>query len=138
MKSLLIATLIAAALPAFAIDISIKNAWAKPTAPGQPVSGAYFDITAASDAKLIKVDSAAAGNVQVHEMKMDHGMMSMRPVDTLPLPKGKTVSLKPGGYHVMLMDLKQPLKAGDKLPMTLTIESAGKTQQVKVEADIHN
>ena len=138
MKSLLIATLFTVALPALAADISIQHAWARPTAPGQPVSGAYFDITASSDAKLVKVDSPAASDVQVHEMKMDHGMMSMRPVDALPLPKGKTVSLKPGGYHVMLMDLKQPLKAGNKLPLTLTIESGGKTQQVKVEAEIHN
>jgi copper(I)-binding protein len=137
MKSLLITTLCALALPVLAVDVTVANAWARATVPGQPVSGAYFDITAKADAKLTKV--VAGGNVgsaEVHEMKMDKGMMSMRPIAALPLPAGKTVTLQPNGYHVMLMDLKGPLKAGDKVPLVLTVEAGGKAQQVKVDATV--
>jgi copper(I)-binding protein len=136
MKQALFAALFSLALPAIAADVIVQHAWARATVPGQAVSGAYFDITAAHDAKLLKVDSKAAGMVEVHEMKMDQGVMKMRPITELALPAGKVVNLKPNGYHVMLMDLKDQLKAGEKLPLTLTISSGGKTQQIDVQADV--
>jgi hypothetical protein len=118
------------------LPITVTHAWAKATAPGSPVSGAYFDITATQAAKLVKVDSPAAGMVEFHEMKLEGGVMKMRPVDGLTLMPGQTITLKPVGFHVMLMDLKQPLKAGEKLPLVLTIEASGKRSELNVDADI--
>lgn len=138
MKTTLLACLFALALPVCACDtdIVVKHAWARATVPGQPVSGAYFEISAAKPAKLLRVDSPAAGMVEVHEMKLDGGVMKMRALDALPLPAGQTVTLKPGGTHVMLMQLKQPLKVGSKLALTLHVEQAGKTATIQTEAEV--
>ena len=75
--------------------------------------------------RLLSAASSAAGIVEIHEMKMDGGMMQMREVKDVELKPGATVELKPGGYHVMLMDLKQPLKQGDTVPVMLRFEKAG-------------
>jgi copper(I)-binding protein len=92
-------------------------------------------LQSAQDAKLISAKSAVAGVVEVHEMAMDAGVMKMRAVDGLALPMGKAVDLKPGGYHVMLMDLKSQLKDGDAVPLTLTFETKdGKRQTMEVKA----
>jgi hypothetical protein len=126
----------AAALPAVA-QVVVTDAWVRGTVAGQKATGAFMQLKSATDASLVGAASPVAGIVEVHEMKMEGGMMKMNAVDRLPLPAGKTVELKPGGYHVMLMDLKQPLKEGETVPVTLTFEDkAGKKQTVEVKAPV--
>ena len=124
-----------AAQAAWAANVSVTNAWARATMPGQQVSGAYMQIQADADARLVSVSSPAVPRVEVHEMKMDGGVMRMREVKSIDLPKGKTVSLEPGGFHIMLMNLKKPIAAGDVIPLTLVVESGGKQQTVEVKAE---
>ena len=119
---------------AWAANISVTDAWARATMPGQPVSGAYMQIQADADARLLSVSSSVVPRVEVHEMNMDGGVMRMREVKAIELPKGKTVSLEPGGFHIMLMNLKKPIAAGDVIPLTLVVESGGKQQKVEVKA----
>lgn len=137
MKTALAAALFActAALPAWAANVSVTDAWARATMPGQKVSGAYMQITSDADARLVGASSPAVPRVEVHEMKMDGDVMRMREVKAIELPKGKAVSLEPGGYHIMLMNLKKPIAAGDSIPLRLTIESGGKKQTVEVKAE---
>lgn len=114
------------ALNAAARDaVEVDNAWARATVKGQMATGAYMTLTAAQGAKLLAVSSPAAGVAQVHEMKMQAGVMTMNEVKGgLDLPAGQAVTLKPGGYHVMLMDLKVPLSVGSSLPLTLVFTDA--------------
>jgi periplasmic copper chaperone A len=127
--SLLLSTFVAAA------QTTVKDAWVRSTVPQQMATGLYAQITSAKGGKLVAVSSPVAGVVEVHEMTMDGNVMKMRAVPALALPAGKTVELKPGGYHVMLMDLKQTLKPGDSVPVTLVIESADKTREaVEIKA----
>ena len=137
MKTSLIAALIASAisLPSWAANISVTDAWARTTMPGQPVSGAYLQIQSDADARLIGVSSSVVPRVELHEMKMDGDVMRMREVKSIDLPKGKTVTLEPGGYHIMLMNLPKPIAAGDMIPLTLVVESGGKQQTVEVRAE---
>ena len=125
----------AASLPAWAANISVTDAWARATMPGQPVSGAYMQIQSDADARLVGVSSPAVPRVEVHEMKMDGDVMHMREVKAIDLPKGKTVSLEPGGFHIMLMNLPKPIATGDIIPLILTVESGGKRQTVEVKAE---
>lgn len=125
----------AASLPVSAANISVTDAWARATMPGQKVSGAYMQILSDADARLISASSPAVPRVEVHEMKMDGDVMRMREVKAIELPKGKTVSLEPGGFHIMLMNLAKPIAAGDVIPLVLTVESGGKLQTVEVKAE---
>ena len=112
-------------------DLIISQAWSRATPGGAKVGGGYLTIENKGTApdRLIGGSSDAAGKVEVHEMATNNGVMTMRPVDKgLTIDPGKTVKLAPGGYHLMLMDLKAPLKQGDKLPITLEFEKAGKVQ----------
>lgn len=120
---------------ALAANISVTDAWARATMPGQKVSAAYLQIQSDADARLVSASSPAVPRVEVHEMKMDGDVMRMREVKAIDLPKGKTVTLKPGGYHIMLMNLKQPITAGEMIPLALVIESGGKRQTVEVKAE---
>ena len=120
---------------AWAANISVTNVWARATMPGQKVSGAYMQIQSDADARLIGASSPAVPRVEVHEMKMDGDIMRMREVQSVDLPKGKTVSLEPGGFHIMLMNLPKPIAAGDVIPLTLVVESGGKRQNVEVKAE---
>ena len=120
---------------AWAANISVSDAWARATMPGQKVSGAYMQIQSDVDARLISASSPAVPRVEVHEMKMDGDVMRMREVQAIDLPKGKTVSLEPGGYHIMLMNLSKPIAAGEVIPLTLVVESGGKRQTVEVRAE---
>ena len=133
----LAATLMAAAaLPAWA-QTTVKEPWVRGTVPQQKASGAFMQITSGQGGKLLSVSSPVAGVVEVHEMKMDGGVMKMGAVPFLELPAGKAVELKPGGYHVMLMDLKQQLKAGDTVPLTLVVEGKdGKKETLQVQAPV--
>lgn len=121
--------------PAWAANISVTDAWARATMPGQKVSGAYMQIQSDADARLISASSTAVPRVEVHEMKMDGDVMRMREVQSIELPKGKTVSLEPGGFHIMLMNLPKPIAAGEVIPLTLVVESGGKQQTVEVKAE---
>ena len=110
-------------------DLVISQAWSRATPNGAKVGTGYFTIenrgTAAD--KLVGVTGDVSPKIEVHEMSMSGGVMKMRPVDGgLTIDPGKTVKLAPSGYHLMIMDLKSPLKQGDKLPLTLQFEKAGK------------
>lgn len=118
-------------------DVTVKEPWVRATVTQQKATGAFMTLTSSTDARLISATSPAAGVVEVHEMAMDGDVMRMRAVPQLELPAGKAVDLKPGGYHVMLMALKQPLKAGDTVPLTLVVEGkGGQRQTVEVKAPV--
>jgi copper(I)-binding protein len=107
----------------WAQSADVKDAWARATVQGQKASGAFLKITSKDSAKLVGASSPVAGVTEVHEMKMDGGVMTMRAVQGgLDLPAGKTVELKPGGYHIMLMDLKLPLQKDTTIPLTLVFK----------------
>lgn len=120
LASLLLATSSLGLAQAQAVDI--KEPWARATVAGQKASGAFMQLTAPSQSKLVGVKSPVAGVTEIHEMKMEGNTMKMSALPFLALPAGKTVELRPGGYHVMLMDLKEPLKADSKVALTLTFE----------------
>ncbi len=117
-------------------DLVITQPWSRATPGGAKVAGGYLNIEnkgAAAD-RLVGGSADVAGKFEIHEMAVKDGVMTMRPLDKgLVIAPGKTVKLAPGGYHVMLMDLKAPLKQGDKVPVTLEFEKAGK---VKVSFDV--
>lgn len=137
MKALVAAAFLASAasLPAWAANVSVTDAWARATMPGQKVSAAYMQIRADAPARLLSATSPVVPRVEVHEMKMDGGVMRMRQLQAIELPAGKTVSLEPGGLHIMLMNLPKPIAAGDVIPLTLVIESGGAQQTVEVKAE---
>lgn len=115
--------------------LKVLDPWAKATVPGQKVGGVYMELVARENLRLIGVKSKAAETAEVHQMKMENGMMRMRAVPFLELPAGKPVKLQPGGYHVMLFDLRQSLVAGQRLKLELTVEDASKHQhRVSVNA----
>lgn len=126
----------AAAQDVKAGDLVISQAWSRATPGGAKVAGGYFNIAnkgAVAD-RLVGGSADVAGKFEIHEMAMNNGIMTMRPLDKgLVIEPGKTVKLAPGGYHLMLMDLKGALKQGDKVPVTLEFEKAGK---VKVSFDV--
>jgi copper(I)-binding protein len=110
-------------------DLVIAQAWSRATPSGAKVAGGYLTIEnkGATPDRLTGGSSDVAGRFEIHEMAMNNGVMTMRPLDKgLVIEPGKTVKLAPGGYHLMLMDLKSPLKQGDKVPLTLEFEKAGK------------
>ena len=127
------ALLLAAASGAFA-QVKVEQPWARPTVEGQMAGGAFLKIQNVGGAdRLLSASSSAAGMVQLHTMSMEGDVMKMREVEAIDLPAGKTVELKPGGLHLMLMGLKSPLKEGSKVPLTLKFEKAG---EVKVEVPV--
>ena len=121
----------AAQAPAAAAPVTVEGAWVRPTVPGQKGTGAFMRITAKEGMKLVGAASPAAGVTEVHEMKMEGNVMRMRAITALDLPAGQTVELKPGGYHIMLIDLTKPLTAGTTFDVTLTLGS-GATQTATV------
>ncbi|HCY62230.1 MAG TPA: hypothetical protein DHV59_05250 [Oxalobacteraceae bacterium] len=110
----------------------ITDAWVRATVPGQPVGGAYMKIDSTTPATLVHVETAVAKEVQVHAMHMDNGVMKMREHGQLAIPAGKTVELAPGGLHLMLLGLKQPLKAGDTISLKMTFIDANKAKTTSV------
>jgi len=110
-------------------DLVINQAWSRATPKGAKTGGGYLTIEnkGSMPDRLIGGSSDVAGKVEIHEMAMSNGVMKMRPLQNgLEIDPGKTVKIAPGGYHMMLMDLKSQLKQGDKLPITLEFEKAGK------------
>jgi periplasmic copper chaperone A len=127
-------SLLAVSALAFA-QVKVEDAWVRGTVQDQRTTGAFMQLTSASDTSLVGVASPIAGFVEIHESSMHGGVMRMRAVPRVPLVANKTVELKPGGYHVMLMSLKQPLKVGETVPITLTFEDkAGQRTTVEVKA----
>ncbi len=113
----------------WAQSVEVKGAWARATVQGQKASSAFMTLTAKDRAQLVGVSSPVAGVVEVHEMKMDGDVMTMRAVEGgLNLPAGKAVELKPSGYHVMLMDLKMLLQKDTTIAMTLVFKDSKGTQ----------
>ena len=124
---------------AFAGDVTVRDAWARATAPGQKVAGVYFDIESSVDAKLVGVQTDLTDAAEIHLMRMQDGVMRMRAVSAVDLPAGKTVSFKPGGYHVMLFDLPRQLQAGEQFALELLVEDAnGQTSEVAVTVQVRN
>ena len=117
-------------------QVQVTGAWARPALQGQTATGAFMSLKSTDGARLIGAASPVAGVVEIHEMVMEGSVMRMRAVAGIDLPAGRSVELKPGGYHVMLMDLKRPLKAGERVPLELRIETKDKrlvTQPIEVE-----
>ena len=117
-------------------DLVISQAWSRATPSGAKVAGGYLTIENKGTApdKLLSVSAEIAGKADLHEMTTENGVMKMRPLDKgLVIEPGKTVKFAPGGYHLMLQELKAPLKQGDKVPVTLEFEKAGK---VAVSLDV--
>lgn len=105
--------------------VQISDAWVRASVPGQTATGAFMKITARQDSRLVGVASPSAGVAQVHEMKIDGAVMHMRALPNgLALPAGKTVELRPGGYHIMLMDMNASLAPGSTLALTLVFQDA--------------
>ena len=133
-RTLLISLLSLAASAAFA-QVTVKDPWVRATVPQQKAAGVFLQITSAKDARIVEARSPAANVVELHEMRMVDNVMKMRAIPALALPAGKVVELKPGGYHVMLVDLKQQIKDGDRVPLTLVIEDKDhKRETIEVNA----
>jgi copper(I)-binding protein len=116
-------------------QVQVDHPWVQATVPAQRATGAFMTLTATEPLRLVDARSPLAGNVEVHEMAMEGGVMKMRALPVLELPAGRAVELKPGAYHVMLFDLKRQIKAGDKVPLTLVVVGKdGKRRSVEVTA----
>jgi copper(I)-binding protein len=127
-RRIVVSLLLAAAGGALAqapAPVEVRDAWVRASVPGQSGTGAFMKLTAPAGARLVGASTPAAGVAEVHEMKMEGDTMRMRALDRgLELPARQTVELKPGGYHLMLMDLKQPLANGSSVPLSLQFEDA--------------
>lgn len=118
-------------------QVEAKNVWARATVQGQMGTGAFMTLTAKEPVRLVGAASPVAGVVEIHEMAMEGNVMRMRAVEGLDLAAGKPVELKPGGYHVMLMDLNRTLKAGDRIAVELRFETKDKKQfTLPIEAEV--
>lgn len=136
-RSLLAAAAIASLPLAAQAQVTVKDAWVRATVPQQQATGAFMQISATRDSKLVSASSPLTPAVEVHEMAMQDNVMRMRQVPAVDLPAGKAVDLRPGGYHVMLMNLRQQVKEGDTVPITLVFEDKdGKRESVQVQAPV--
>ncbi len=119
--------------------IQVKDPWTRATVPGQKVGGVYMKLIAREPLRLTGVRTKMAETAELHQMKMEEGMMRMRPLQFLDLPARKTVMLAPGGNHIMLFDLKQSLVAGQKIRLELVVQDASKRERrVVVEAIVRD
>ena len=133
--SFLAAAALLVALPA-AAQVTVTDPWIRGTVQGQMATGAFMKLQSAKDARLVEAASPVAGVVEIHEMTLENNVMRMRAVKAVSLPAGRVVELKPGGYHVMLMDLKQQMKEGEVVPVTLVVETAGRREAIEVRAPV--
>jgi copper(I)-binding protein len=117
--------------------VKVEGAWARATVPGQKGTGAFMTLTAQQSLRLVGVASPVAGVAEIHEMKMEGDVMRMRAMPALDLPAGQSVALRPGSYHLMLMDLKKPLVKDTQVPVTLRFADAqGKTSELQLSLPI--
>jgi len=123
------------AAQAYAGDVTVSDVWARATVPGQQVGMVGLVITSQKDARIVEVRSPVSASAEIHTMTMDNGVMKMRQIEFLPLPAKQPVTLGPGGDHLMLIDLKQALTAGDTAPLTVTVQFADKsTEMISMKA----
>lgn len=126
-------------IPALAADLDIKDPWVRGTVPAQKATGAFMQLSSKGGVTLVGVASPAASVVELHEMVMENTVMKMRALPRLDVKPGQTVELKPGSYHVMLIDLKKPLAKGDVVPITLKVEGKDKkVETVEVKAEVRD
>jgi periplasmic copper chaperone A len=130
--------LFAAALAGAAqAQVEVKDPWVRGMVQAQKATGAFMRITSAKAAKLVGASSPAAGVVEIHRSTTEGGVMRMRPVEAIELPAGQAVELRPGGYHVMLMQVPRPFREGEAVPITLVVETAdGRRESVTIEAPV--
>lgn len=136
-RSTLLALAAFASLGAHA-QVTVKDAWVRATVPQQKSTSAFVQLSAGSDSRLVSVSTPVTPVAEIHEMAMRDGVMRMRKLDAgIALPAGKTVELTPSGQHIMLLDLTQQVKVGDKVPLTLVFEDRnGKRETQQVEATV--
>jgi copper(I)-binding protein len=135
MKNIAFASLILLSASSAFAQVVVKDPWVRATVPQQKATGAFMQLTSPEEVRLVDAYSPIANSVEIHEMKMENNVMKMRPVERLVLPAAKTVELKPGGLHIMLMGLKQQLNEGDSAPVTLVVEGKDRTRQ-SIELEI--
>lgn len=111
--------------PATAQSVKVANAWVRAPAPGQKTAGAYLELTSERNAALVAAGSSVAERVELHSMSMEGGVMRMRALPRIELPAGQAIRLAPGGLHLMLIDLKQALKPGDRVQLVLSVQPSG-------------
>jgi periplasmic copper chaperone A len=128
-NSFAIAAVAVAAAALADTNVTVEGAWVRSSVPGQQGTGAFMKLTARESMKIVGVSTPVAGTADLHEMKLENDLMLMRPVTQLELPAGRTVELKPGGYHLMLQDLKHPLAPGSSVPLTLLLRDAKGVQR---------
>lgn len=110
-------------------QVAVADPWIRATVPAQKTAGAFMQLRSAKTTRLVDVQSPVAGRAEVHQMAMEGQTMRMQKADGIDLPAGQTVNLGAGGYHVMLFDLKQQLKEGEQVPLTLTFVGADKKRE---------
>lgn len=120
----------------YAGDIQVEAAWSRATAPGQDVAMVDLAISSAKEATLIGVASTSCKVAELHSMTHENGMMKMRAVESIALPAGKRVDLGKSGYHLMLIGLKAPLKAGESVPLILNVKVAKEVLKISVNAEV--
>lgn len=136
MKKLLLATLLTIGSTSLFAQVTVTDPWVRATVPTQHATGAFMQLSSKTGSRLIAVSSPLA-TTEIHEMAIEGNVMRMRQIVALDLPAGQTVALKPGGYHVMFFDLKNQIKEGDVIPLTLVFENKDKkreTLELKVPA----
>ena len=120
-----LAALLARAACAQPAGVAVTEAWSRATTPAAQTGAIYVTVTAAEPDRLIGATTPVAAMAELHQSLMRAGVMEMRPVpDGLPVTPGVPIHMTPGGYHIMLMGLKQPLRQGDHVPVTLTFQHA--------------
>lgn len=136
-KILFLASVLSLSCSVSSAQVVVKDAWVRATVAQQKATGAFMQLTAPRAGRVVAAKSPLAGVTEIHEMSMENNVMRMRALPALDLPAGKMVELKPGGLHVMLMDLKGPVAEGQTVPLTLTVEYADRSREtVEVKAGV--
>ncbi len=118
-------------------QVTVVDPWVRGTVPAQMATGAFMKLKSATDLTLVGVESSIAGVSEIHEMRMEGDLMKMQAIQRLFLPAGETVELKPGSHHIMLINLREQVKEGKNVPITLIFEnSAGAQERIEIEAPV--
>lgn len=125
-KTLFILVALASIAGGACAQVTVADPWMRATVPRQKVAGAFMQLHSVRRARVIGVNSPVAGTAEMHQMAMRGQVMTMQEVDGIDLPAGQDVFLGPGGYHIMLLDLKRQIREGDKVPLSLTVEDESK------------
>jgi copper(I)-binding protein len=125
MKRILALSALTLACATAQAEIIVSNPWVRATVAQQQATGAFMQITSTIPVRLVAAESPIAEHVEIHEMKMDGDVMKMRQIDGLNVEPGKALELQPGGYHIMFLGLRNPVREGDQIPLQLRFESKG-------------